>query len=102
MVQRKASLKSAVLAEAENWTYRGEGKTGLVVTNSNGLVIAIFIFLFLIMTYHSNFNTIIFQAVKLRKGDPESDYLYVFKRNCRFVEICIAPIFGNFLCYGQV
>ena len=43
-----------------------------------------------------------FQALKLRKGARENDYLYLYTRNLLYVEVCIAPIFGPFLCYGQV
>ena len=40
MVQRRSSLKPSTLKlnDAECWRYRGEGKTGLVVTNNCGLV----------------------------------------------------------------
>ena len=40
MVQRRASLKPITLKlnETDCWKYRGEGKTGLVVTNNCGLV----------------------------------------------------------------
>ncbi|XP_063693279.1 inositol-pentakisphosphate 2-kinase-like [Bolinopsis microptera] len=80
MVQRRASLKPIILKlnETDCWKYRGEGKTGLVVTNNCGL------------------------ALKLRKGIRENDYLYLYTRNLLYVEVCIAPIFGPFLCYGQV
>lgn len=64
--------------EWSSWSYRGEGKTGLVVTNNNGL------------------------ALKLRKGPAEDEYLKLYVRNLRYVHFCIAPIFGPFLCYGQV
>ena len=32
----------------------------------------------------------------------EEDYLALYKRNQQYVQKCIAPAFGSFLCYGQV